>query len=300
MLDELKGSYERNKGNSLPLMINVDTSESKVCTLRKNNNVLEVSEGTSEDNIFALMGDDKDSPIKVKGAPSLTYKDLRDTAENPLIMVATDGIRFFNDVPTFVKVLFVNDDFFLVMLVYGACEMKLGTSYVPLQRCNSDDIERKGIHSAYSTSAFKEMVYNRTKGNWDKSYEMVCPVYVKVKGGDSTFRCLQNDPNSYGVFNASAIEERLKYEEDLAEQKKKQREDAEFERVERKKRYEESKRRREEEERLNRIEENKRKAEEAKAKRGSAKARKLNVPTTDEKGRNTAAEAFLAFVNGGK
>lgn len=300
MLDELKDSYERNKGNSLPLMINVDTSESKVCTLRKNNNVLEVSEGTSEDNIFALMGADEDFPIKVKGAPSLTYKDLKDTAENPLIVVATESIRFFNDVPTFVKVLFVNDDFFLVMLVYGACEMKLGTSYVPLQRCSSADIERKGIHSDYSASAFKGMVYNRTKGNWDKSYEMVCPVYVKVKGGDSTFRCLQNDSNPYSVFNASAIEERLKYEEELAEQKKKQREGAELERVERKKRYEEVKKKREEEERLNRIEENKRKAEEAKAKRGSTKPRKSTAPVTDEKGRNTAAEAFLAFVNGGK
>lgn len=300
MLDELKGSYTRSKGNSIPLAVNVDTSESKICTLRKNGNILEVTEDTSEDNIFALMGNEDEIPVKVKGAPSLTYKDLKDTAENPLIVVATDGIRFFNDVPTFVKVLFVNDDFFLVMLVYGACEMKLGTSYVPLQRCSTDDIERKGIHSAYSASAFKERVYNRTKGNWDKSYEMVCPIYVKVKGEDSTFRCLQNDPNPYSVFNASAIEERLKYEDELVEQKKKQREDAELERVERKKRYEEGKKKREEEERLNRIEEKKRKAEEAKARRGTSKTKKPSVPITDEKGRNTAAEAFLAFVNGGK
>lgn len=299
MVNDGMDVYKRNGGHSFPLMMNSEGTTSQVCTFREESGVLRVEKGTSDDNIFALGGNDSDIPVMVKGAPNLSNKDLKDTNENPLIVVATKSIQFYNDIPTYVKVLFVNEDFFLAMLVYGACAMEFSDgSYVPLQRCNTADIDRKGVHSTYDAKTLKSKVYNKTKGGWDKSYEMVCPLYVKVKGADTSFRCLQNDANTYGVFNSSAIEERLEYEQMLEEKKKEKLAQAELEREERKKRYAENKKLKEAEEIRMRTEALQAKKREQAEKRARSKNKVVN--TTDEKGRNTAAEAFLAFVNGGK
>lgn len=76
----------------------------------------------------------------------ITYGDIQDTEENPLIVVLASSIKLYAGVTSYIKYITM-DNCIMAMLVFGACEFKFpdGTC-VPMQRCNSSNLtERQTI-----------------------------------------------------------------------------------------------------------------------------------------------------------
>lgn len=93
-----------------------------------------------KDDIFmqGLISEDPEELILGKQYKlDLRYKDIQETAENPLIVVLAKSIKLYAGVTTYIKYITM-DDCILAMLVFGACEFTFpdGTS-VPMQRCNN-------------------------------------------------------------------------------------------------------------------------------------------------------------------
>ena len=291
MVNANSGTYLRNRGKSFPLIIEGSDKVSNQ-TVRVNEGKLYVTNRDIGDNIFELKGDVEAIPTPVKGAGTLTYKELADTSENPIVVVATKGIKVYKDIPTYLNVLFVSDDMMIVSLVYGACEFEFEDgSFVPLQRCDDTDLDKKGIHSYFSCKDLKEMTHCKTKGGWDKTFEMVCPLLIRAKSsGDISVRCFKENAI---IFNEGSIKAQEDKEARIAEAEKKAKED--------KKRDDEERRLKAIEERNKQIEaDHRRNIEEMAKKEAKKRNKKSKTAEVDSKDRNTGAEAFLAFLNGNK
>jgi hypothetical protein len=293
LVGDKSGVTLRNGGKSLPFFL-ADADKVSSSTVKLVDDQLSVIPcDVAGLDLFKLNGNPTDCPTPIKGAESLTYNDLRDTEENPLVVVMTKGVKFYNDIPTYLHVLFVNDDFMVAMLVYGACEFAFADgSYVALQRCNEVDLDRKSINTTFSCGELQKMIYARTKGGWDKSYEMVCPLLVRAssKKGISV-RCLQENAI---VFNQAEIDRQEKEEVRKEEEARLAKEKSEAEAAEKRKRAQEEAQRRAKEELARRQEEiAQKKAAQAKRQTKSSKSSD-NDPTK----RNAGAEAFFNLING--
>ena len=232
LLGDIRGEYEREKGKSLPIVFSTegleDVTECKVLHDKIGKRVL-VGGTNAEDgngemvNIFSFAETGKDmeaKPTPFKNAPNFTYGELADTEENPIVVVLTKGIRFFSDIPTYVEVLYINNDMMLVSLIYGACEFQFEDgSYIPLQRCNEYDLNRD-ILVTLDCKALKEKTLCQTKGGYDKSYNQVCPLLVRGKTGAKSsisVRCLSHE--GY-VFDVERVENVLAEEKAAYDAKK--------------------------------------------------------------------------------
>ena len=176
LLGDIRGEYEREKGKSLPIVFSTegleDVTKCKVLHDKIGKRVL-VGGTNAEDgngemvNIFSFAETGKDmeaKPTPFKNAPNFTYGELADTEENPIVVVLTKGIRFFSDIPTYVEVLYINNDMMLVSLIYGACEFQFEDgSYIPLQRCNEYDLNRDILVQSGMSSVGKRQNWRKVK-----------------------------------------------------------------------------------------------------------------------------------------
>lgn len=290
-----KGEYIRNGGKSFPLVAET-VGRNTESTVRVVDGKLCVTDSVVGSDIFKIQGNPDEVPYTSKGFPTFTNKELADTADNPLVIVCTKGIKFYKDVPTYLNVLFVNDEFMIAMLIYGACEFQFSDgSFIPLQRCNEDDLDRKSTYPAFNCKSLKNMVYCKTNGGWDKTYEMVCPLFVRVKGDNFSIRC--NQDLAY-VFNPQAIENQENLEKAREEERKRKAEQKKIEEEERRKKArEESERRRIEEMKRRQEELQAKKEAEAEKRRAKRATKTKEIKGTKSNGRSVGAEAFLAFVN---
>ena len=298
LVNEVTGKVERNKGNSIPIIF-PDTVENLTNhTIRVSDGKLLVTDSNVGKNIFDLDEKSMILPsIKTKSCP-LSFDDVKDSEENAIVTVCTKGIKFYNDVPTYLNVLFVNDDFMIVALIFGACEFQfLDGSFISLERCNSVNLEGKTLHSkVFSCSDLHNRTICKTESGWDKTYEMICPLFVRATKKDNgiSFRCVQQ--NAY-VFNEKALEDRKAYEEKVAEEKRL--------RIEKKNKELREKREKQAEiERQKQLEMEKKRQEEEllaesnkKAKKTAKKTSEVVYETSKPGERNSGAEAFLAFVD---
>lgn len=292
LVGDKSGLTLRNGGKSLPFFL-ADADKVTSSTVKLVDGKLAVVPCDEAGlDLFKFEGNPSECPTPIKGAESLTYSDLRDTEDNPLVVVMAKGVKFYNDVPTYLHVLFVNDDFMVAMLVYGACEFAFEDgSYVPLQRCSEVDLDRKSIYATFSCEEFHKMIYARTKGGWDKSYEMVCPLLVRAstKRGISV-RCLQENAI---VFNQAEIDRQEAEEVRKEEEARKAKEKEEADKAEKRRKAQEEAQRLAQEERERRMEEI--------AKKNAAKAQKKSKSSKnddDPTKRNAGAEAFFNLING--
>ena len=322
----------QKRGASLPIDLGeCDTTSSDIVHLVDNamnwmgvsGKSIEVSSADESGNLFALRGNPDEQPIELKGIQPLTYKDLADTEENPLLVIATTGIRFYYDIPTYIKVLFVNDEILVAMLVYGACDFRLADgSYVPLARCT--DANMKEAHSDMTPKDLKALVFDKTSViGYDKSMDMICPLLVRATkqrvrrngkvdvGGNIAVRLIKG--RAY-IFNQEKIDSVLQEETEVLERQRKRKEETELAKQVRKeealKRQDEFDRKLqsslEELHKKNEVYaekkrqlhlqdlERRRAAKRALNPRNDTKVRQTNK---DKSGRNSGAQAFLAMLN---
>lgn len=300
LLGEIKGTVYRNRGTSMSITF---TSNESVSQQR----VLLVDKDGKKELIVSSANDMGMDIFDIKLSDDIfydeyTYKDLVDTEDNPLIVVATKGIRFFNNTPTYIKVLFVNDGIMLIELVFGICQFIFDDGReVTLQRCNNEDLNTKTVYQYRENSSYidcntlKSLILCKTKGGYSKTFDIVCPLYVRAsrthKNGETynsiSFKCIDSD---ILVLEPDKIERIEQEEEETAKRKK---EEAELRRQEsEKKRKAEIERRKAEE--LEAI----RKKREAMEEKIKQKAKKINAEEAGTQTKRSAGAAnFLSMIN---
>lgn len=285
------GTHIRENGMSLPIVI-PDTENDPKFEVRHIGNEIVVSNGMDGVNIFGLSADvDMDSKVTpFKRVPHLTYSDIADTAENPIVVVLTKGVRFYSDIPTYIEVLYINSDMMLISLVYGACAFEMGDGeYIPLQRCSKANIEAEN-HRVFATMDCKNLKAHTlcaTKGGYDKSYNQTCPLLVtgsNVKG--LSVRCLTN--KGY-VFDPERVEDVVSAEKAEVEAKRSAAEAKRAENIEKTKAALKAAEERKAEE------EARKEAKKSKSKRSTPRASKSGERSDPTK-RNTGAASFLAML----
>lgn len=145
----------------------------------------------------------------VKSKSSLTYNDIRDTQDNPLIVVLARSIKFYAGVTTYIKYITMGSDV-LAMLVFGACEFTFADgSSVPMQRCNTSNLEERRTFE-YSGTDLLELSIIQDEESWyrmnDDMVNAVIVSYTSSKG--TAFDCVRYKTFKHHtkVFNTVRLE----------------------------------------------------------------------------------------------
>ena len=188
------GVISRNNGKSFPLEVNLPddidelTATDRV-SIRAIDGKIVVSESSEGKDVFDISNPDfMFEPVRfttkrkkvVEEEYVLTHEDILETEENPIVVVAAKGIRFYVDVPTYINTLFVNDDFFIVALIYGACDFEMEDGrFVTLARCTDVDVSTRKVCGVNSPKFLKDnFIFSSMKDRHDISFDVVCPIYV--------------------------------------------------------------------------------------------------------------------------
>ena len=249
--------------------------------------VLRIASEEGHENLFTLRGNPSEVVTPKKGLANLTYMQVMETEDNPLIVVLCRKIRFYHTIKTFVKTINMGDDLILAMLVYGAADFSMDDEWVPMQRCNTQSLEGKET-TEYSAKDLQRWVVAKTPGGYDKTYDIVNAFVVDNKKDLIQFKMIKGECTPIYSERIADVE---KAEEEAEKQRMAQKA-AEAEA--KKKRHEEWLKERE----LRRKAEA---AEEAERKRAKAAGRKTagkEIKTPAGEKRNAGAAAFLAFVRG--
>lgn len=144
-------SKRDSRTGSVPFKCDLDDSVTPNAhvVLDKNTNTIVVRQGDVpvEEDLFMQGLTCEDGNAKIfgeKAKTALTYNDIKDTDENPLIVVLAKTIKLYAGVTTYIKYITMEDGYVLAMLVYGACEFTFsdGTS-VAMQRCNTSYLDER-------------------------------------------------------------------------------------------------------------------------------------------------------------
>lgn len=312
-MSDIKQEYSRNRGKSFHLvMTNERVIDCSIYEERGNIVIGNNSDGVT--NLFEIKGNDEDvfsetyRMIKkrvrtpegtykrfVEKVPEvyLTYGQVKDTPDNPLVVVKTDGIKFYDGISTYLKVLLVDGENVVVMLVYGACEFKLGDEFIPLERC-CEGSAYKQVSKEYSAKDLMNLVNLKTEMGTDLKFDSVCPLLVSLNRGNFSVKVLKDSVVPFNRENIEAYEEniRTKREEKIKALKAKSvaEEKAKEERL---KGIEETLNAEREQKRLKELKEEEEKLREKEAKKQLRKATKK----PKEKTANLSAADFLNIVN---
>lgn len=236
----------------------------------------------SEWEEFDVMGSLSSERIKS------TDEELSHTPENPLILVATKSVKFFEGVPSYIKYIPV-DGGVLIVLFKGciAVESPWG-EYVSLTR-NITNIESVKPESHMITSKeFKDMnvLEDKESGVGYSDYVVSDCIISFVRNKSGLNRTLKFNKENFTILYSRVFE-------DGAKKKAKEREEKEALKLKKENEIAEYNKRRAERERL--------KAEEDRAKAEEKRSSKLNKKKSKEESvdysGSEGAQAFLAFVN---
>ena len=92
--------------------------------------------GNEADNIFRLKGDYSEPGKEQFFRKGLTYNEVKDTNENPILVIKCSNIQLFIGSEVFIKFLYCGSDYMVAALIYGSCEF----DGVALQRCSSENL----------------------------------------------------------------------------------------------------------------------------------------------------------------
>lgn len=293
-----------SRGKSFPFVCEYDDRvlENAHIVLENNQLTVKVGDEYAEKDLF-LKGLSGVAETAVEGIATkskrihdFTYGELKDTAENPLIVVLASGFSIYAGCRSLVKYIELGDGYVLAMLVFGACSFSMedGTE-VPMHRCDFSDISERAMFK-FTGETIKNMSNVVDKeSNYRVNGDMVNAVLVnfssskgKVFDGVS-YRTVKEMST---LFKSDVM---MQEREKVAERKAR----AEAKRVaieaERAQRSAEARaeRERQQEEALKEQQKEFKVPKERKP-RTPAQAQ----PKKEESGRNAQASAFLAMVNG--
>lgn len=145
----LDRKVEVSRGKSFPFVCEYEDRvlENAHIVVENNQIVVKVGDEYAEKDLF-LKGLSGVAETAVEGITTkskrihdFTYGELKDTAENPLIVVLAKGFSIYAGCRSLVKYIELGSGYVLAMLVFGACSFSMEDgSEVPMQRCDFSDI----------------------------------------------------------------------------------------------------------------------------------------------------------------
>lgn len=151
LYDSADTSYARDNGTKL-VVENVEMGVPVTVDFSQESNCLTVCGGDGH-HVFCegLKPEDGNMEEKYMGglSGSPTYREVAETADNPIIIVLCNEIGLYANVPANVKFIHISNNYeyegkkglILAALIYGACEF----NGVALERCNPKDINDKEV-----------------------------------------------------------------------------------------------------------------------------------------------------------
>ena len=143
---------------------------------------LQVTDGSAVDDIFMkdIIGREG---VYCEKLGSMTINELKDTEDNPLFAVLSDGVKFYEGIPSLIKYIHIEDDMFVLCLMYGACEFACSDgTYIPMTRNITVNIEGRPVTPVFTDAKLKNMSSSiDSESDYDMAYDMVNAVLVDVK-----------------------------------------------------------------------------------------------------------------------
>lgn len=216
------GTFTRStRKNTVPFTSDVDEIYEEKRVVMRDGSLVTVSGADESEDIF--VQDLKGEGLYAEKICPYTVNQLKDTEENPLIVVLTDSVKFYEGTPSLVKYVPISSDKFLLCLMYGACEFRCADgSYIPMSR-NLEN-ESTGITTGeYKASKLKDMSSSiDSESDYDMYMDMVNAVLVDIKNEYvSRYKTVQSSEYLFSTVNR---DERRAY---LENKKKQEAEEAE-------------------------------------------------------------------------
>lgn len=219
---------------TIPFVCNEDSRAVEAEIILKDNQIVVGKPGEGE-NLFAkgLSGEDSEAFLE-KYKTGLTYKEVKETEENPFIVVLAKSIKFYVGIKTYVKYINISDDFVLAMLVYGACEFTFedGTS-VPMQRCNATNLDNRTTVEYTGKDLRGCTKFECKESGYNLNYDVVSAVIVHIPNTSAcNYRSVSDhvlvfDNKNWDIAKKKAAERKAKEEEDKARKEEEKRRAAE-------------------------------------------------------------------------
>lgn len=180
------GTIQRNKGKSFSFELTPDMVSGNGISggLVVNEDKLMWSEQGENIANFGLLKSGSEEEFR-KG---ISYDAVKATEENPILFVLCKEIELYNGIPADLKLLRLNNEFFLAALITGACSFH----GVPLQRCNTTNLENVKIGKSLragdlfgDTSPLGKSLGDLATIAVDYSYDCVCHGVFMVKADGS-------------------------------------------------------------------------------------------------------------------
>lgn len=183
----LDRKVEVSRGKSFPFVCEYEDRvlENAHIVVENNQIVVKVGDEYAEKDLF-LKGLSGVAETAVEGITTkskrihdFTYGELKDTAENPLIVVLAKGFSIYAGCRSLVKYIELGSGYVLAMLVFGACSFSMEDgSEVPMQRCDFSDIgERAKFEFTGETIKGMSNVVDK-ESNYRVNVDMVNAVLV--------------------------------------------------------------------------------------------------------------------------
>lgn len=165
------------------------------------------------DNLFGKgLNDDSNELFVSDGNRKLSYRDVMDTEENPVIVVLCKQVEVFRGTSVGLKFMYINEDYIMAALVYGSCRF----DGVELQRCDSSDMSSKVVGKVINGKNLHEVVSWNSKEqgiDYNMITDMVAYAHIKssvTKDNSVTFSSSSARGIHNTIFDKSGEENAIK------------------------------------------------------------------------------------------
>lgn len=227
------GSVKRSTNKGLNFFVNKYDGVQEANVYKVNDSLVVCSKDEVDPDAISAFGEDligeASEPFHKNLGCKLTYGDVQDTEENPLIWVLAKEVTFFEGIKTYIKYININPNMVLVCLVYGACGFNVGGEEVVLTRCIETEPK---ANTGRKTCSGEELVSRCYVVDGETGYNMAYDVTnavvvsIKVSKGEFSYKKVNN---GIVVLSTSGLDEARKKRE-VKLQKEKERKAQEQER----------------------------------------------------------------------
>lgn len=206
------GVFQRNNGKSFGFEITPEmlTGEGIGGGLVVDNGTLRWSESGKNIADFGLSKSG-DEDLYAKG---ISFDAVKATDESPILFVLCNEIKLFQGITAELKLLRLNNEFFLAALITGACAF----NGVPLQRCNTANLDNAKIVKTLTSkdlfgdcSFMGKTVGDKSKIVIDYSYDALCHgKFIVRNDGSYSAQVVRSKEYVFDNTYKAMCEERLK------------------------------------------------------------------------------------------
>ena len=171
-------TYRTEKQGAIPFVVKDSGIVENVNIGLTKNNTLEVVQGNQGLFGKGLLGDDKEiylaDKLPTKVNSNLTFAQVKETEDNPLIIVLCKSIEVFDGVLANIQYMYIGEDAILACLIYGVCVF----DGVPMSRCNTQDTQGKvsRVYKGKDILSFHD--FKDKQSGYNYVWDVVCQTQI--------------------------------------------------------------------------------------------------------------------------